>query len=108
MYLKLDQSLNHIILNNISDRVYADVHAEVLIGALRRLSCYMEDIRFLMIQEQGSYIKEVIIQNGLLYVYVHDLDDDYTETRLEYFAAIANRYDDGMLRQCLTKTNLDI
>lgn len=103
MYLKLDQPNNHILLNNNSDRVYADVHAEVLIAALRRLSSYMEDVRFLMLQEQSSYIDEIIIQNGLLYAYRHDLDDDFIETRYYYFENIAYRYKDVMIGAWLTK-----
>ena len=103
MYLKPDLYNGRILLNNESDRVYADVYPEVLLGALSRLGSYVEDVRFLMLEEQSSYINEVIIQNGLLYVYMHDLDDDYTETRHYYFENIAYQYKDVMLKQWLAK-----
>ena len=101
MYLKPDLYNDRILLNNESDRVYADVYPEVLLGALQKLGRYVEDVRFLMLQEQSSYTDEVIIKNGLLYVYRHDLDDDYIETRLYYFENIAYRYKDEMLQQWL-------
>lgn len=101
MYLKPDLYNDRILLNNESDRVYADVYPEVLLGALQKLGRYVEDVRFLMLQEQSSCTDEVIIQNGLLYVYRHHLDDDFIETRLYYFENIAYRYKDEMLKQWL-------
>lgn len=99
--------IDYFILDNNSDRVYADAPVEDLIAALRRLSSHVEDVRFLMVRDQSSYLDEVIIRNGLLHLYRHDLDDDYTETQREYFETIANRYDDVMIRQWLAKEYLN-
>jgi Tfp pilus assembly protein PilF len=90
------------------DRGRVDQPTEQVYEMLKKLSPYLQDVRFLIGSEYEEIMDEVLIQNGAFYLYRHFLDSDLIGDERAYFETLVEAHpDDNMLSAWLCKQYLD-
>ena len=90
------------------DRGRVDQPTEQVYETLKKLSPYLQDVRFLIGSEYEEIKDEVLIKNGEFYLYRHILDSDLIDDERAYFESLAAAHpDDTMLSAWLCKQYLD-